>query len=163
MLPIDGVPTHEDLAAKMPPAERLATGPVVMVECFQPIPCDPCYHACPRQAFRPMADLNAVPEVDYSRCNGCAACVTRCPGLAIFVVDTSRPGEAFITLPYDFLPLPAPGEAVAGVDRFGRTVCTARVDRVTPGGARNKTALVRLAVPPEYAMAVRHFRSVNHG
>jgi len=159
-MPIDGVPTREDLAAKMPPAKRLAAGAAVMVECFQPIPCDPCYHACPRGAFRPMADLNAVPEVDYDRCNGCGVCVTRCPGLALFVLDASG-GEALVTIPYEFLPLPAPGDTVDGLDRRGRAVCLARVDKVIPGGAGGKTALVRLAVPPEYVMEVRHFRSVS--
>jgi Pyruvate/2-oxoacid:ferredoxin oxidoreductase delta subunit len=161
MLSTDGVPVPGDLAAKMPPRERLAAGPAVMVECFQEIPCDPCYHACPQKAFLPFDDLNSVPRIDYSRCNGCGVCITRCPGLALFVIDlASRPGEALVTLPYEFLPLPRAGEAVAGLDRAGRAVCTARVDKVVPGGPRSKTSLVRLAVPRDWAMVVRHCRRV---
>ncbi|HUW65791.1 MAG TPA: 4Fe-4S binding protein [Spirochaetia bacterium] len=159
MLAVDGVAEAADVAARIPPPERLAAGPVVMAECFQAIPCDPCYHACPQKAFLPFEDLNSLPRVDYARCNGCGVCVTRCPGLALFIVDCSDPaGEALITLPYEFLPLPAAGETVTGVDRAGQAVCAARVVKVVPGGPRSKTSLIRLAVPKDYAMTVRHWR-----
>lgn len=159
MLSIDGVAEESDLAVKIPSLERLAAGPVVIVECFQAIPCDPCYHACPKKAILPFEDLNTLPRVDYARCTGCGICLTRCPGLALFVVDCSGPNdEALITLPYEFSPLPVSGETGVGVDRAGKAVCEARVEKVSRGGPGSKTFLVRLALPKEHAMTVRHWR-----
>lgn len=159
MLPVDGIPTPEDIMAKAPPPERLARGPVVMVECFQQIPCDPCTYACPRQAILPMKDINEIPRVDYEKCNGCGQCIAVCPGLALFVVDlTYSEGEALVKLPYEFLPLPAEGEVVAGVNRAGEEVCSARVVKVVATEKMDKTAVIWLAVPKNMAMEVRHLK-----
>jgi Fe-S-cluster-containing hydrogenase component 2 len=158
VLAVDGVPTPEDLAQKIPPPERLARRPVVIAECFQPIPCDPCSHACPRQAIGPFKDINEIPQVDYEKCNGCGQCITRCPGLALFVVDlTYGENEALIKLPYEFLPLPEEGQEVAGVNRAGEKVCRARVVKVVKTEKMDKTAVIWLAVPKDLAMEVRHF------
>ncbi len=43
MLKNTGVPDEKDLASVTPTKKRLEEGPVVMVECFQEIPCDPCH------------------------------------------------------------------------------------------------------------------------
>ena len=159
MLAQNGIPTAEDLALVMPTAERLAKGPVAVSECFQNIPCDPCYHSCKQQAIKPFTDINDRPQVDHDKCNGCGLCLMRCPGLAIFIVDqTYSEDKALIKLPYEFLPLPVEGDTVDAVNRAGQTVGQARVEKVQSGGKLDGTNVVWLSVPKELSMEVRHFK-----
>lgn len=155
------MPTAGQVSAALPPAERLARGPVAVLECFQRIPCDPCAASCPTGAVKPFAEINDLPALDVERCIGCAKCVAACPGLAVFVVDLSRPGEdGLVCLPYEFLPLPARGEAVRCLGRDGEEVCRGTVERVVRGrggGTDAPTPLVWLRVPKQAALAVRHF------
>lgn len=156
MLEKTGIPTAEDLQKVMPSAERLARGPVAIIECFQKIPCNPCSRACPRGAIRPMEDINELPQIDFEKCNGCALCVARCPGLAIFVVDMSySEDQALVKLPWEFLPVPETGAVVKGLNRAGEEVGEATVVRVQDAAALDKTLVVHLAVPKELAMEVR--------
>lgn len=159
MLIRDGIPTPEDLAAATPSEERFAQGPVAIAECFQKIPCNPCTKACVKKAIRVEPDINQTPKVDFAVCNGCGACIARCPGLAIFVVDkTYSETEALIKLPYEFLPVPQVGDLVLGLSRAGEALGKFPVVRVVSGGAKNKTYVVSLAVPKELAMEVRNIR-----
>ncbi len=159
MLAQNGIPTAEDLAQVMPDAERLGKGPVAVAECFQNIPCDPCYHSCKQGAIKPFDDINERPQVDHEKCNGCGMCLMRCPGLAIFVIDeTYSENESLIKLPYEFLPLPAQDELVDAVDRAGKVVGEARVVKVQSGRAFDGTNVVWLAVPKDLTMVVRHFK-----
>jgi len=97
--------------------------------------------------------------VDFDKCNGCGACVPRCPGLAIFVVDeTWKDGLALVRLPYEFLPLPRAGDVVAGLDRAGRECCSVRIVRVENTKVHDRTAVVWVEVPKALAMQVRHIR-----
>ncbi|MBM7854740.1 Fe-S-cluster-containing hydrogenase component 2 [Desulfohalotomaculum tongense] len=159
MLAQNGVPAPEDLAEVMPSEERLARGPVAMAECFQNIPCDPCYHSCRRQAIKPFSDINDRPQIDHELCNGCGMCLSRCPGLAIFVIDqTYGEKEALVKIPYEYLPLPGEGDVVEAVNRAGETVGEARVAKVQSGAKLDGTAIVWLVVPRELSMEVRHFK-----
>lgn len=159
MLHKTGVPTCEDLAKVTPSAERLAHGPVAVIECFQQIPCNPCSTSCPRGAISSFNDINDLPEIDHDRCNGCAICVANCPGLAIFVVDESHSETtAVVKIPYEFLPVPEVGQIVIALDREGRSVGTARVVRVQNGKQQDRTLVVWLEVAKELTMTVRHFR-----
>ena len=159
MLNQAGIPTQEDLARVIPSTERLLKGPVAIVECFQEIPCDPCHSACKRGAISEMADINECPIVDHERCNGCGQCVPSCPGLAIFIVDISRTdGLATVRIPYEFVPLPVVGMKVTALDREGKSICSATVVQVWSTVAVDKTSVVTLEVPSEYAMAARFFR-----
>lgn len=156
-----GVVSEKELRARgaLPPAERLASGPCVVVECLENIPCNPCAYACPRKAISIEGNLTNTPQVDFSRCNGCTACVAKCPGLAIFVVDARHsPTEAAVTLPYEMLPRPQAGATVACLDRGGREVGKGRVVRVLDSKAQNRCAVVTVAVPRKLWNTVRGIR-----
>lgn len=160
MLSKTGVPTSEQLEVVKPPAERRAAGPVVVVECFQEIPCDPCYTACRRGAFLPFKDINDLPELDLEKCNGCAVCVGACPGLAVFVVDeTYSSDRALVTIPWEFLPVPAEGSTVEGLSREGEAVAEVLVKKVRSAGKNNNTYLLTLVVPKKHAYDIRSIRS----
>lgn len=154
---LNGVPVKEEIEKVMPPEDILAKKPVVMVECFQNIPCDPCAASCPFGAILPFEDINDLPAVDYDKCTGCGICVTSCPGLAIFVLDMNYSDEeALIKLPYEMLPLPQKGERVSGLDREGHKVAEVKVDKVTK--TKNKTYLISIVVPKELALIIRNIR-----
>ena len=159
MLSKDGIPTAEDIAKVLPSAERLAKGPVAIAECFQEIPCNPCSTACPFKAITVEPDINACPEVHFDECTGCGTCVLRCPGLAIFVVDCSYSDTmGKVTLPYEYLPVPAKGDVVKGLNRAGEVMGDFEVTRVVRGNAKNKTYAITVEVPKELVMEVRNIR-----
>lgn len=152
-----GVPTEEDLQKVAPSAERLAKGPVAVIECFQRIPCNPCYTACKRGAIKEFRDINDLPEIDHDLCNGCGLCVSKCPGLAIFIIDeTYSEKEALVKLPYEFVPLPKEGDTVKAMDREGRVVGEARVVKIQNGKYEDRTPVISVAVPKELSMVVRN-------
>ena len=155
----DGVIDSHEMTGVLPSEERLAAGPVVVIECVENIPCNPCVDACPRGAITMEEDINQTPDVDVAKCNGCGLCISACPGLAIFVIDASRDdGTATISLPYEYVPLPTTGETVAALDREGNVVCNATVVRVLSPRAFDRTPVVSLTVPMEHAGTVRHLR-----
>ena len=78
-----GVPTREDIKRVKPPAGKQRKGPVAIIECFQKIPCDPCFAACPVEAISEFDNINDLPEIDWEKCTGCGVCIAFCPGLAI--------------------------------------------------------------------------------
>ncbi|MTI81099.1 MAG: 4Fe-4S ferredoxin [Firmicutes bacterium] len=159
MLAQTGVPKLEDLAGVMPSEERLAQGPVAMAECFQNIPCDPCYHSCRRQAIQPFADINDRPQINHDNCNGCGICLSRCPGMAIFIIDqTYSENESLVKMPYEYLPLPLEKDSVVAVNRAGEAVGEAKVVKVQSNEKLEGTSIVWLAVPNELTMEVRHFK-----
>jgi Fe-S-cluster-containing hydrogenase component 2 len=155
MLEKTGIPGELELAQVLPSADRLSSGPVAIFECFQNIPCNPCADACARGAIKPFVDINDRPQVDWELCNGCGICMTRCPGLAIFVMDLSYSDrDALVKIPYEFAPLPAEGEIVSAVDRSGCSVGKAKILRVQKG--KNKTHILWLVVDKGIALEVRN-------
>jgi Fe-S-cluster-containing hydrogenase component 2 len=161
-----GVLSLRGLTARgaLPPRERLAAGPVVMVECIENIPCNPCAYACPRKAITIEGELTDTPKVDFFKCNGCTLCISKCPGLAIFVVhkDFSKT-EATVTMPYELLPRPETGARVACLDRAGRAACSGKVVKVLDNKALNRCAVVTVAVPKRYWNTVRSIRVGRKG
>jgi Pyruvate/2-oxoacid:ferredoxin oxidoreductase delta subunit len=156
MLKITGVPTPEQIEAAKPPKERREKGPVVVVECFQKIPCDPCHMACKRGGFLPFEDINDLPRIDYDHCNGCGICIGACPGLAIFVVDeTYSDREALVTIPWEFIPIPGKGSVVQGLNRKGEQVAPVIVKNVSTSVKKNGFRIITLAVPKELAYEIR--------
>ena len=159
MLIETGTPTKEDLQTVAPPDERFAKGPVAIVECFQEIPCNPCVDACSFHAINMQKDINDLPKVDFGKCTGCGLCIAQCPGLAIFVVDkTYSATHAVVRLPYEFIPVPEKGQYACGLDRTGEEMGWFEVLRVAPGGPKNKTTVLWLAVPLELSLEVRNIR-----
>ncbi len=159
MLIKDGIPSKEDIMTVAPGEERLKKGPVAIAECFQNIPCDPCAKACVKKAITIEPDINAAPKVNFDICNGCGACISVCPGLAIFTVDmTYSDNEALVRLPFEFLPVPEQGQLVCGLDRSGKELGYFKAVRVTPGRKENRTYVITLAVPKDLAMEVRNIR-----
>lgn len=147
----DGIITTEDI--QIPSKERFEKGPVAIIECPQSIPCNPCVDACPFHAIS-MNDINALPEIDFEKCTGCGSCISKCPGLAIFVVDmTYSDNEALIKIPYEFA-LPKTGDTVKALDRKGDVKGDARVIKVIK--EKDKTAVVSIAVKKSLAMEVRN-------
>lgn len=147
-----------ELAGVLPPAERMAKGPVAVVECVQQIPCNPCEKACPFGAIAVGGDITSLPAIDWDACRGCGLCISRCPGLAIFVVDASGADEARIMMPYEYLPLPVAGETVDALDRAGGTVGRGRVVSVNTAASFDGTPVVTVAVAKELANTVRNLR-----
>lgn len=149
-----GVLKLEDLKDRLPSKERLEKGPVVIIECIQKIPCDPCAYVCRFNAIK-KPSLSEPPEVDYDKCTGCGECVTICPGLAIFVVNLKyKDDEALVTIPYELLPIPEKGEVFEALDRKGKPVGEARV--VSVRKMEDKTTVVTIAVKRDLAMVVRN-------
>jgi Fe-S-cluster-containing hydrogenase component 2 len=156
----DGVLKPDQIDRLIPPLERFQRGPVVIIECVENIPCNPCVAACPKGVIRMEGDLNDTPEADFETCDGCGVCISACPGLAIFVVDMSQEGsDATVSLPYEYLPLPSVGDRVVTMSREGEDVGTGVVKRVLNSKALDRTPIVTLTVPKSDAMTVRHFRT----
>jgi Fe-S-cluster-containing hydrogenase component 2 len=154
-----GIAGQPDIDSVWPSEKRLQQGPVVVVECFQEIPCNPCETSCPRNAITVGENINSLPRVDHGQCNGCTLCVARCPGLAIVVVNAAySETESTVTIPYEFLPLPEKDSQVEALDREGRGCCPARVLKVVNTKAQGRTPLVTLAVPKGRERVVRFFR-----
>jgi len=157
MLERTGIPTDDDLEKVIPDKKRLAQGPVVIIECFQKIPCDPCAISCKLGAIKPFKDINDLPQVDFDKCSGCGICISSCPGLAIFVIDMNYSEEkSLIKLPHEMLPLPEKGEDVYALDRAGGILGKAKVVRVLK--IKNKTNIISLEVPKSMAMKVRSIK-----
>jgi Fe-S-cluster-containing hydrogenase component 2 len=146
----------------LPSTKRVNQGPVVIVECVQEIPCDPCAAACLRKAITIEGNITNIPKVNFELCNGCTLCIPRCPGLAIFVVNKNyNKKEASVTLPYEFIPLPEKGEIVYGLDRTGKKVCRARVEKVIKSKSFDHCAVITIAVPKKYWNIVRNSQIIK--
>ena len=159
MLTKTGVPTLEDINGVAPSARRLEKGPVAVIECFQQIPCNPCYLSCKQGAIQEFKDINDLPRMDEDKCTGCGICIANCPGLAIFVVDyTYSQEEGLIKMPYEYLPVPEVNALVAALDREGREVGKARVVKVQRIKGQERTPVIWLAVPKDLVMSVRNIK-----
>ncbi|MDR3591475.1 MAG: 4Fe-4S ferredoxin [Negativicutes bacterium] len=159
-----GYLSEEELASLLPSPDRLAQGPVAVIECVQDIPCNPCEQACPFGAISVGQPITSLPVLAAENCRGCGLCIAKCPGLAIFVVDGSKPGEAAtVQMPYEYQPLPKAGDRVWGLNRRGGTVVKGRVQRVAAGKEYDHTAVVTVEVPKAYVNEVRSLRPVKEG
>ena len=142
-----------------PSEERVKKGPVVLIECAEEIPCNPCETACPFGAITVGYPITNLPILHEDKCKGCGRCISVCPGLAIFLLDfTYSDKEASLMIPYEFLPLPEKGEEVDCLNREGKPVCKGRIVGVVPPEKNDRTALVTFSFPKKYYKEVRNFR-----
>lgn len=161
-----GYPCMEELrkVPGFPSEERMRKGPVAVIECVQEIPCNPCQAACPKKAITIGENITHLPVLDQEVCIGCGICISRCPGLAIFVVNKAySEEEATISFPFEYAGLPAEGDIVQAVNRAGKVVCEGRVVSVKNPPSNKHTPVVTLAIPQEFADEVRSMkRRQNH-
>jgi Fe-S-cluster-containing hydrogenase component 2 len=151
-----GYLSEEEYSRRLPPAGRMASGPVAVIECIQDIPCNPCEQACPFEAITVGHSITSLPVLDARRCKGCGACIAKCPGLAIFVIDVSLAGDSgTVQVPYEYQPLPKAGDTVWGVSRKGDRVAKAKVERVLLAKGADHTAVVTISVPKKYVNQIR--------
>ena len=113
----------------------------VFIDCPECIPCNPCQYACPAGAIQVGEQITSQPQVDLQKCTGCG------------------PEEASVDFPFEYLPLPEPGQTVEARNNLGETVCAGRVIRVHPGAG--STHVVRIAVPSQFAYQVRGIRPLG--
>lgn len=145
---------------RFPSEERMKKGPVAVIECCQNIPCNPCETACPFGAITVGNPITQLPVLDESKCIGCGKCLVRCPGLAIFIVDKSK-DFAYVSFPFEYLPLPKKGDRVKAVNRAGQYVCDAVVTRVNNIPSNDCTPIITIEISKEYADEVRSIRRLN--
>ncbi len=155
MLKKTGVPTKEDIEKILPPDSIREGGPYVIMECFEEIPCDPCYTSCPTGAVEKFDNINDLPKINFPKCTGCGICISKCPGVAVFVIDeTYSPKKSLVKIPYEFVPLPEQAQKVAGLDREGKSVCKVKIVKVQK--TKSKTTILWLEVPKKFTHEVRN-------
>lgn len=136
---------------------------VAIIECIQEIPCNPCVTSCKSGAIS-KACLTALPKLEKEKCKGCKLCVASCPGQAIFLqIHDYEEGFSTISFPYEYLPLPIASQLVEATDRLGKVICQAEVLEVLTPKPFNKTAVVTLKIPEEYADIIRFMKRLGKG
>lgn len=158
-----GILTGEMKGAVLPPKDLWESkkGGLVVIECPQRIPCNPCNTSCAAGAIKTFNDINDTPEIDYSKCTGCGMCVASCPGLACFVIDmTYSADDALYKLPYEMLPVPEKGQKVKCLNRKGEPVADGVVQNVMEP-KKDHTRVVWVSAPKKLFNDIRAFKVVN--
>ncbi len=145
------IDAHQDVSDA-----RYAKGPVAVIECVQEIPCNPCESACKFGAIKIGTPITNLPKIQEDNCTGCGVCVSKCPGLAIFIVNKAYSDtEATVSFPYEYFPTPAEGEEWEAVNRQGVVQCKGKIVKVMNPKAFDRTPVVTVAIPKEFADEVR--------
>ena len=133
-----------------------------VIECTQNIPCNPCQDACVKKCISIGDNITSLPIVtEEGDCIKCGMSIASCSVQAIFLVDEDcGDGTATVTLPYEFLPLPCEGSKGIALGRDGSKVCEATVVSVKSAKAFDKTHLLTMRVPKEFAMKARFFKAI---
>ena len=134
-----------------------------VIECTQNIPCNPCQEACKKHCIKIGSCITALPQVaEGAECTGCGMCVASCSGQAIFLVNEDfEQGFASVTLPYEFLPLPKEGDRGMALSRSGQPLCQAEVVGVKTSPVYDRTNLLTMKLPREFAMSARFFKKLR--
>ena len=155
---------YEELSSlqELPDEDRFSKGPVAVIECVQEIPCNPCEAACHFQAISIGEPITNLPHLDGSKCTGCGVCVSKCPGLAIVIVNkVYSETTATISFPYEYYPTPAVDEIHNGVNRKGEVICKGKIIKVVNPTAYDHTTVVTIEIPKEFADEVRSIERIR--
>ncbi len=137
--------------------EPFTHGKRAVIECAECIPCNPCEEACKFGAIQIGPNIANAPRFAPALCSACGLCLTRCPGLAIFMVDMDYARDlAEVTIPYELFPIPKKGETWTALDRDGLPVGPAQVTRVVSAKSFDRKSLVSFAVSKNLAHKARH-------
>lgn len=154
-----GIPSKDMVRDKFPSIDRINNGPVAVVECYKEIPCNPCQTACRFNAINVGEDINNIPQLNPDNCTGCAICLSKCPGLAIMVVDGSKSKETVqMKMPYEFLPLPNEGEIVKGLDREGKYIADVKVVNILNPKSFDRTPVITIEADRKYLYDLRNIK-----
>ena len=141
------------------------SGVFPVLHCNQEIPCDPCTAVCPNNLIEiDRTDIRMLPAFFSSRdgkgCTGCERCVAICPGLAITMVDFRKDPE----FPTVAIPLEFPketlraGDSVVVEDTEGQALGRVEVAAVKAIKANDRTVIVKVRAPREYAKKIAGLR-----
>ncbi|MGN0291390.1 MAG: 4Fe-4S binding protein [Lachnospiraceae bacterium] len=152
---------YEELSEKqtLPTKARFEKGPVAVIECVQEIPCNPCESSCKLGAIEIGNPITNLPHLLEEKCVGCGVCVSKCPGLAIFVVNkVYSKTSATVSFPYEYFPTPKEGEEKEAVNRKGEVVCKGTILKVVNPESFDHTPVVTIEISKEYADEVRSIK-----
>jgi len=145
------------------PAGEQGVFPVI--HCNQEIPCDPCTAVCPNDLIEmDETDIRLLPSFVGQKggkgCTGCEKCVAICPGLAITLVDYRKDAEfPTVAVPFEFLKdRLKPGDRVIVEDTEGLPLGRVEVGAVKAIKANDRTVIVKVRAPREYAKKVAGIR-----
>ena len=159
----DGILTLDEVKGcpGWPGDEIIEKRRVVIAECVEDIPCNPCEIGCKQGAIKVGTPITNLPVVDGRKCDGCGLCIAICPGLAVFVVEKNYTEKlSAISLPYELLPVPRKGDIVRGLDRGGSYVCDAEVIKVMQSKKFDRTVIVTVTVGKVFVNEVRGIRVI---
>lgn len=154
---------YDELASvqALPNQERYDKGPVAIIECVQEIPCNPCEAACKFGAITIGDPITNLPTLQAEQCTGCGICVSKCPGLAIFVVNKSfSDAKATVAFPYEYYPLPKEGTTVKAVNRKGEPLCDAKVVKIINPKSYDRTPVITIEIPKNLADEIRSMQKL---
>jgi NADPH-dependent 2,4-dienoyl-CoA reductase/sulfur reductase-like enzyme/ferredoxin len=141
------------------------TGVFPVLHCNQEIPCDPCTAVCPNHLIEiDRSDIRSLPEFlsdkDGKGCTGCERCVAICPGLAITMVDYRKDAQfPTVAIPLEFpKETLRPGDSVVVEDTEGGALGRVDVAAVKAVKANDRTVIVKVRAPKEYAKKIAGLR-----
>jgi NADPH-dependent 2,4-dienoyl-CoA reductase/sulfur reductase-like enzyme/Fe-S-cluster-containing hydrogenase component 2/bacterioferritin-associated ferredoxin len=141
------------------------TGVFPVLHCNQEIPCDPCTAVCPQGLIEiEKTDIRLLPSFLGTKggkgCTGCEKCVAICPGLAITLVDYRKDAEfPTVAIPFEFLKdRLKPGDSVVVEDTEGQALGRVEVGAVKAVKANDRTVIVKVRAPREYAKRIAGLR-----
>jgi len=132
---ISGTPSEKELVNSpgYPSEETQKKKKIVLIECVQEIPCNPCEEACKFGAIYVGEPITNLPQVDFEKCIGCGQCIAKCNE----------------------------GETVNAVDRKGNFVCKGKVIKVRNPKVNECTLVITVTFPKKYYKEVRSIERIR--
>lgn len=128
----------------------------LIIECYEPIPCNPCEFLCTQKVIQVGSPITNLPVTENENCSGCGVCVAGCPGQAIFLLQDSGVGSTLkVSFPWELFPLPIKGSTVLVVDSEGKQLGEGSVVKINKPRTYNETAVITVEVSRKLAPLVR--------